>query len=665
MHSFILDIETESLTPSKIHVIVCRDIDTNKVSVFHNGDWKKFAEYLVDTSFIVAHNGLYFDIPVINKLLAPWVSIDPRIVVDTLVVSRLLDTNIEGGHSLAAWGERLGFPKGDFKDFETYSQEMEDYCIQDTLVTLKLYEHFKKYIHSPLWKQALRCEHDIVSICNDLRGNGFHFDVEKARELYVSISKQLSELDTQLATAFPPKSALIREITPKATKHGTLSRTDFRWVTDGDLTAYSPGVPFSRIEFIPFNAGSPKQVVERLNEAGWKPFEKTKGHLSAEKEYQRTKDKKQKEALKEKLKNYAVYGWAISEANLGTLPEKASSPSGQIRLEAARKLAERLILQNRYTVLRDWLDAVENAKNRYWNTHEDKERIHGNFNHIGAWTHRMSHSEPNMANIPTFGGLPKDREPTYIERWKSHVDPVFRQLWGTPKNRLLVGVDAESIQLRILAHYMNDSRFTESLLSGKKEDKTDPHSMNQKALGSVCQTRDDAKTFIYAWLLGAGFLKVSQILKCTVEEAAEANDSFLAYYPGLEYLKKVSIPQDAQTGYFRGFDGRFVKCDSEHLMLAGYLQNGEACIMKHANLLWRERLTKEGIPFRQVNFVHDEWQTEVPDDFDLALHVAQIQADAIREVGEMFELNCPMAGSYKGDHGINGYSIGYNWYQTH
>jgi hypothetical protein len=175
----------------------------------------------------------------------------------------------------------------------------------------------------------------------------------------------------------------------------------------------------------------------------------------------------------------------------------------------------------------------------------------------------------------------------------------------------------------------------------------------------------DEQLGIYAWLLGAGFLKVSQILKCTVEEAEEANDSFLAYYPGLEYLKKVTIPQDAQTGYFRGFDGRFVKCDSEHLMLAGYLQNGESCIMKHANLLWREKLTKEGIPFRQVNFVHDEWQTEVPDDFDLALHVAQTQADAIREVGEMFELNCPMAGSYKGDHGINGYSIGYNWYQTH
>lgn len=657
LRDIVLDIETESLTPSKIYMIVCRDILSNEVFVFLEGQVKEFAEFLKEVGMVVAHNGLAFDIPVINSLLEPHVYIDPTSVVDTLVVSRLLDTNISGGHSLAAWGERLGFPKGDFHDFSHFSQEMLDYCIQDTLVTLKLFEEFKPYIYSPLWKKSLRVEHDIAWMCNDLKKNGFHFDKELGYKVYGEITQELSVLDDQLQKAFPPKSELIREITPKATKHGTISRQDFRWVDDGDLSSFNVGCPFSRIEFVPFNPSSPTQVIDRLNEAGWKPFEKTKGHIESEKLLKRSKKKEERELLKEKLERYKTYGWKISEENLDTLPDKAPTPDGQARLEAARKLVQRLTLSNRYVTLREWLAAVEESP--------DHNRIHGTFNHIGAWTHRMSHSDPNMANIPTFGGLPKNREPTFLELWKSRVDPVFRQFWSVPKGKLLVGVDAESIQLRVLAHYMNDSRFTESLLSGKKEDKTDPHSMNQRALGNVCQSRDDAKTFIYAWLLGAAFVKISQILKCTVEEAEEANNNFLNFYPGLKHLKTNVIPNDASFGYFQGFDGRFVKQDSEHLMLAGYLQNGESCIMKHANLLWRSRLDKEKIPYKQVNFVHDEWQTEVPDDMDLAIHVAQVQAQAITDIGVEFGLNCPMAGSYYGDHGINGYTIGYNWYMTH
>lgn len=644
----ILDIETDSLTPSKIYMIVCRDIVSNEVFVFLEGEVKQFAQFLKEVDMVVAHNGLAFDIPVINSLLKSYVYIDPKCVIDTLVVSRLLDTNIEGGHSLAAWGERLGFPKGDFKDFSQFSQEMLDYCIQDTLVTLKLFEHFKAYIYSPLWKKSLRVEHDMVLVCNDLKTNGFHFDKAKGYELYEEITRDLSILDEELQKAFPPRSSLIREIHPKLTKSGTLSRTDFRWVEDGDLTPYQVDAPFSRIEFVPFNPGSPSQVVERLNEAGWKPYEKTKGHIETEKLLQRTRDKKEKQALKEKLEVYKESGWKVSEANLDTLPDKASTPDGQYRLESARKLVQRLTLQNRYTTLREWLTAVEESP--------DHNRIHGTFNHIGAWTHRMSHSNPNMANIPTFGGLPKTREPTFLELWKSRIDPIFRQFWSVPKGKLLVGVDAESIQLRILAHYMNDERFTQSLLSGKKEDKTDPHSMNQKALGSVCQNRDDAKTFIYAWLLGAGFAKVAQILKCTIEEAEEANDNFLNFYPGLKHLKANVIPNDANFGYFQGFDGRFVKQDSEHLMLAGYLQNGEACIMKHACISFNQRLKKEKIPYKMINFVHDEFIVETEDDHELGEYIKQVISDSIKETGESFNLNCPMAGSG---------GIGYNWYEIH
>jgi DNA polymerase-1 len=270
-----------------------------------------------------------------------------------------------------------------------------------------------------------------------------------------------------------------------------------------------------------------------------------------------------------------------------------------------------------------------------------------------------------MANISTWHGLPKDRPPTSLELIKDGIDPQMRQVWAAPPGKLLVGVDADSIQLRILAHYMNDERFIESLISGDKKNGTDAHTLNQSALNSggeiICQSRDDAKTFIYAWLLGAGIQKVSQILGCTMEQAKYANDSFLDYYPGLKYLKTVTIPLDAEAGYFRGFDGRFVKSDEYH-MLAGYLQNGEQCIMKTANLIWRKKLQQEKIPFKQVNFVHDEWQTEVDEDMNLATYVAQVQADSIKEVGELFKLNCPLLGTYTDGKKT---TIGKNWYTTH
>ena len=149
---------------------------------------------------------------------------------------------------------------------------------------------------------------------------------------------------------------------------------------------------------------------------------------------------------------------------------------------------------------------------------------------------------------------------------------------------------------------------------------------------------------------------VAHILECTRAQAEEAVSNFIEFYPGLKSLKTEQIPTDARLGYFKGFDGRFVTVSSEHLVLAGYLQNGESTIMKTAAKIWYPKLIKEKINFKFVNFVHDEWQTEVDDDDDLCDYVGRIQSDAIREAGEILKLNCPQAGEIK---------KGYNWYQTH
>lgn len=174
------------------------------------------------------------------------------------------------------------------------------------------------------------------------------------------------------------------------------------------------------------------------------------------------------------LTHYQKYGWTTSEKNLETLP--ASAP------QAAKDLAKWLTLEGRQQSLKEWLGCVN----------RDDSRIHGKFWHIGAWTQRMAHTAPNQANIfSAFSGEPKSP----VEEIKSRYDWYLRNLWQAEPDKWLVGTDAEGIQLRILTHYMRSETWKKAILAGKKEEGTDIHSMNMKALGSVCRDRDTAKTF--------------------------------------------------------------------------------------------------------------------------------------------------------------------------
>lgn len=632
----ICDVEADSLTPTKLWVICAKDVNSGEEYVFRRPDVDPhpFLRFASTVGAWVGHNFLGYDIHAINDLV-PGAKIDSKRVIDTLVVSRLLDFNIVGKHSLRAWGERLGCPKTDFSDYSKLTEEMVQYCVQDVNVCHKVYQHFLPWINSPRWKSALRTEHDTEIFCSELKSNGFHFDIDNCEKLRYNILREVETLDNEIISAFPPKVLPIKVIEPRLTKFGTLNRSDFRWA--GEDLSYFNGGPFTRIDYEDFNPGSPSQIVERLNEAGWKPVEKTKGHLQA------IRDKDEA-----KIKKLSVTGWKVSEENLKTLP--ATAPP------AAHLLAKRITAASRARTLKEWIDAYNS------NTH----RVHGSFNGIGAWTHRMSHDHPNTANIPTPQPINDKSSTTAL--WANAIDGRLRDLWGVPEGKWLVGVDAESIQLRILAHYIDDPRFTKALIEGDKKLGTDPHSLNKVALGSVCHSRAEAKTFIYAWLLGAGVGKVAEILGCSLKEAKQAVDNFIEFYPGLAYLKTDVIPNDAARGYFEGFDGRYVKIPGDdigsrrHFALAGYLQNGESTIMKRAVQIWRPKLIEMKVPFKGVNFVHDEWQTET-DTYENGLIIQRVQADAIRQVGEDLNLRCPMAGGVINSH--DKIAIGVNWSETH
>jgi DNA polymerase-1 len=658
----VIDIEANSLNnPTQIWLIVCKDIATGKFEIFRNvtsnaEEKARFLSYSTSVSCWIGHNFLGYDYPHLHTLIGLDVPDIAAHCIDTFIVSKLIDYSRKG-HSIEDYGEEFGNEKIKFNDWTKWSKEMEDYCVRDVDICHQVYRKYAKYIGDPKRQPSILLEHRFQLLVNSLHVNGFSFDTDRAGKLLARVNEELAKLDKEIEEAFPPKLRLVREITPRTTQHGTLNKADFRFVKDGDLSEYNGG-PFCRCSWVPFNPASHKQIIEVLNHAGWRPEEKTQAHIDTEREInvrRRTRSGNSPSSdtvdILCKLETLKLTGWKINEHNLATLPKSAPSP--------ARTLAKRILLESRRRTLTEWLNLVR----------EDN-RIHGDFMGIGAWTQRMAHQKPNTANIPS---------PHNLDGSVKLLGKEMRSLWRVPRNRLLVGVDAEGIQLRIFAHYIDDPEFTQALVKGKKDDKSDPHSLNQRILGSVCKTRAAAKRFIYALLLGAGLGKLSQILGCSESEAKLALARLLERYQGFAHLKEHVIPKDARRGWFEGLDGRAVSIPGDtvgsrsHLCMSGYLQNGEAVVMKKAAILWHQQLHAEEQleewkgklkDWLFVNMVHDEWQTECANDLSIAKRIAQIQADSLRLVGEELNLKCPLAGSYWNEDNKD-YTIGINWYQTH
>lgn len=646
----VIDIESNSIDPhkaSKIWVVVCKEVENGQTHIFRNVHEdklvaEKLAELLKAADKIIGHNILDYDACVLRRLLGIDLTSNLERIADTLIISRLVNYAGRKKHSIESYGEEFGYPKGKHSDFTKYSQAMEDYCVRDVEICLRIYLRYISVVRSPSWASALNLEHRFQLICNDLHQSGFAFNTAKADVLLSKVLLELAELDKDILESFPPKEVLVREFTPRLTKFGTISRTSVPRSLHHEIHKYESGRTYKHTRFVPFNPASHKQLIDVLTEAGWQPHEKTDTHKDVERALRRNKSVD----LQSKLDVLSKYGYKINEDNLLTLPTTAP--------RSARSLAKRILLESRRRTLVEWLAIVS-----------DDGRIHGKFQGIGAWTHRMAHQNPNTANIPR-----EFKE----DGTKKLLGKELRSLWIAPKKSLLVGVDAEGIQLRVFAHYINDPEFTDALVRGRKSDKSDPHSLNQRILGSICKTRQAAKRFVYALLLGGGIAKLTQILDSTRPETEEALDRLLRRYTGFAKLRKEVFPRDARRGYFIGLDGRQVPIpgdtdrDRQHLAMSGYLQNGEAILVKRAALLAEGEIRNIGELKKIWNFVdivHDELQSEVASqDMRIALQVAEIKRKAIVDAGLYYKLKCPLEGSYwNEDH--NDYTIGTNWYQTH
>ena len=295
-----------------------------------------------------------------------------------------------------------------------------------------------------------------------------------------------------------------------------------------------------------------------------------------------------------------------------TLKENSHVP------EAAQVL-EYLLLQKRYAQVNSWLEHVQ-----------DDGRVHGRVTTNGAVTGRMTHQTPNMAQVPSVN---------------SEYGEDCRNCWIVPEDRKLVGVDASGLELRMLAHYMGDEEFTNVLL------RDDIHTRNQTAAGLA--TRPQAKTFIYAFLYGAGDAKIGSIVGGTARDGNELRTRFLRNTPALETLRE-RVGQASRKGYLRGIDGRKLWVRSEHSALNTLLQAAGAIIMKRALVLLDDYATQHKIDYKFIGNVHDEIQSEVVT--EQAEKFGWLAVECIKAAGISFQLRCPLDGEYK---------VGDTWTETH
>jgi DNA polymerase I len=549
MRRIVLDIET-NLEFDTIWCVVTRDIDNDMVSTFVKPD--SLQQYLNEADQIIMHNGIFFDAPMLKKI---WgITMKKTQVVDTLVMSRLYNPSLEDGHSLAAWGERLGFPKYEFNDFSQFTQEMLDYCVQDTLVTKQLYLHLEKEMKDDYSKKSIDLEHEVAIIVAQQERNGFKLDERNAQALLCELKTKLAAHEVSLQSIFPAR-------------------------VESGRTHKTTGKPLKDI-VTPFNPGSRKQIAERLIEKGWKPKKHTeKGSV------------------------------IVDETTLEG-----------IDIPEAKAIAEYLMLQKRIAQIESWIEAVESDG-----------RVHGKVITNGAVTGRMTHHSPNMAQVPNSGAV---------------YGPECRALWTVEKGYKLVGIDASGLELRMLAHYMDDNAYTNEVVSG------DIHTANQTAAG--LETRNQAKTFIYAFLYGAGAAKIGSVVGGSAKEGQKLIDSFLRNTPKLKALREKVNRIFTKKAWLPGLDGRKLLVRSEHSALNTLLQGAGAIVMKQALVLLDKELKKNKIDYKFCVNCHDEWQIETTEQD--AETVGKLGVESIKKAGEFFNMRCPLDGEFK---------IGNNWRDTH
>ena len=570
----IFDIETDDLNATKVWCIVAKEVD-GKSYRFTPDEIEDGIKLLEQADTLIGHNIIGFDLPVLEKLYNFKYS---GKVIDTLVMSRLYNPVRENGHSLKTWGYRLGVPKQEQPEFDNYTPVMLNYCEQDVILNEAVY----KYLLDEglgFSKQSLDLEHKTASIMREQEQTGFYFDSKQAMTLLAQLNQNKADVEDEVHNTFKPKWINDKQVLPYIKKNGELSK---RGLTDEEyesiLISGNHG-PFIRKKLVEFNLGSRKQIGEYLIDFGWQP------------------------------ERFTPTGQPIVDE--GTLKKIT-------HIKEAKLIADYLLYQKRIAQVSSWIDELKD------------DRVHGRVIPNGTITGRMTHRNPNMAQVPNLGS-PYGKE--------------CRACWTVPEGYKLVGIDASGLELRMLAHYMNDADYIEEVING------DIHSTNQELAG--LKTRDQAKTFIYALVYGAGDAKIGKIINGDINKGKALKERFFKNLPALKKLKD-RVQQASNRGFLKGIDGRKIHVRSQHSALNTLLQGCGAIVMKQAMINLYELIKLNTVDAKLVANIHDEWKLQVTE--SQADYIGRLGVESIEKVTEQFNMRCDLTGQYK---------IGGNWSETH
>lgn len=604
---YVIDIETDDLDATVIWVACVRNVVTKEEhALVGHDELKRFIEEHNDAIW-VTHNGIKFDVRVINRILN--VNIPVTRVVDTYVLSMLYMPVLEGGHGLAAWAKRVGMEKFEFKDWTKYSKEMEEYCRQDTRICAEVFIRLAARMREVGFSEiGASIEHRAWDVIETQRQNGFAFDFERASKLFAHLREEQEKLRRRIYERFPPELLEVKRFAQARRQDGSFTANFERHKQAYPRIEELEDGGYRCFDWVEFNLGSPPQRIEKLVALGWKPREFTK------------------ETPKGGGGNPKVTDGGELVPSLKEFAEESG-------IEEVKLIAQWLALQGRANAIGNWLD-LYNARTGC---------IHGNL--WLASSLRYRHDKPNTANIPAVR-VGKDDKP--ILGADGYWTYESRDLWTHRggSDRKLVGVDAKGIQLRVLAHYLDDKDFSEAILSA------DPHTANQERLG--LPSRALTKTITYATLMGAGDARIASEANVDLSEAKAAKKKFFDQLPSLPQLIKRLQREYAQTGRITLCDGSKVAFSSAHMVIPYLLQGDESRIMKLAMIYIDAAVKKEGLDALKVGDIHDEHQYDVANN-----HVDQfivLCGSCFRRAGQFFNYKLPIECDSK---------VGETWAETH
>jgi len=570
----IFDIETDDLDATKVWCIVAKELD-GKSYRFTPDEIEDGIKLLQDADTLIGHNIIGFDLPVLGNLYNFKYN---GKIIDTLVMSRLYNPVRENGHSLKTWGYRLGIPKQEQPEFESYTPAMLNYCEQDVILNEAVYKYLLDE-GTGFSKQSFDLEQQTASIIREQEKTGFYFDSKQAMTLLAELNQNKADVEDEVQKTFKPKWVDDKHVLPYTKMNGELSK---RGLTDDEyenILISGNREPFMRRKLVDFNLGSRKQIGEYLIDFGWQP------------------------------EKFTPTGQPIVDE--GTLKKIT-------HIKEAKLIADYLLYQKRIAQVSSWIDELKD------------DRVYGRVIPNGTITGRMTHRNPNMAQVPNLGS-PYGKE--------------CRACWTVPEGYKLVGIDASGLELRMLAHYMNDADYIEEVVNG------DIHSTNQELAG--LKTRDQAKTFIYALVYGAGDFKIGKIINGDIKKGKALRERFFRNLPALKKLKD-RVQQASNRGFLKGIDGRKIYVRSQHASLNTLLQGCGAIVMKQAMVNLHELIKLNTVDAQFVANIHDEWQLQVKE--SQADYIGRIGVESIEKVTEQFNMRCDLTGQYK---------IGGNWSETH